>query len=166
MNMIYRLLLTLFLVFSVVFTACENGTANNMESIDEEPVDPIGYYNMVQGMAFNEKSSMVIMKSISVDKKGRTEIKIYIDTSNNGIVDTMLSFKIQEEKEQATAQRGLDTLIHEGSIITFSDANIKSPSEFYKTIIWHDLISVDGRSLILLYPNPYWFPFAFAKNQG
>ncbi|GHV93407.1 hypothetical protein AGMMS50268_39100 [Spirochaetia bacterium] len=113
-----------------------------------------------------EKTGTVTMKTSSVDKKGRMDIKIYLDTSGNGITDTMLSFKIEDGKEHTVALEGLEDLIQEGSRITFDDTNMQSPTGFYKLIIWHDLISIDGRLLIQLYPNPYWFPFAFAKSQS
>jgi hypothetical protein len=117
------------------------------------------------GMAFaGEKTGTVMMKTSSVDKKGRTDVKVYLDTSGNGLTDTMLGFQIQDGKEQTAALEGLEELIQEGSRIIFDDTNIQSPAGFYKMIIWHDLISVDGQMLIKLYPNPYWFPFAFAKS--
>ncbi|GHV45596.1 hypothetical protein AGMMS49546_31770 [Spirochaetia bacterium] len=119
------------------------------------------------GAAFaGEKTGTVTMKTSSVDKKGRMDIKIYLDTSGNGITDTMLSFKIEDGKEHTVVLEGLEDLIQEGSRITFDDTNMQSPTGFYKLIIWHDLISIDGRLLIQLYPNPYWFPFAFAKSQS
>ena len=122
---------------------------------------------VVVGMTFaGEKSGTVIMKTSSVDKKGRTDVKVYLDTSGNGMTDTMLSFQIADGKEHTAALEGLENLIQEGSRITFDDANMQSPAGFYKLIIWHDIIAVDGRLLIQLYPNPYWFPFAFAKSQG
>ena len=122
---------------------------------------------MGAGMAFSgEKTGTVIMKTSSVDRKGRTDIKVYLDTTGNGMTDTMLSFQIANGKEQTVALEGLEDLIQEGSRITFDDTNMQSPAGFYKLIIWHDLITVDGRLLIQLYPNPYWFPFAFAKSQG
>jgi hypothetical protein len=111
-----------------------------------------------------EKTGTVILKTSSVDKKGRTEIKVYLDTTGNGMTDTMLSFQIQDGKEQTVALEGLDDLIQDGTRITFDDTNMQSPAGFYRLIIWHDLISVNGRLLIQLYPNPYWFPFSFAKS--
>jgi hypothetical protein len=119
------------------------------------------------GMSFaGEKNGMVIMKTSSVDKKGRTDVTVYLDTTSDGMSDTMLSFQIEKGKEQTAALEGLEDLIQEGSRITFDDTNMQSPAGFYKLIIWHDLITVDGKKLIQLYPNPYWFPFAFAKSQG
>jgi len=106
------------------------------------------------------------MKTSTVDKKGRTDVKVYLDTSNNGMADTMLSFQIQDGKEQTVVLEGLDEIIQEGSHIIFDNTNIQSPIGFYKLIIWHDLISIDGRLLIQQYPNPYWFPFAFLKLQN
>ena len=118
------------------------------------------------GIAFaGEKTGTVMMKTSSVDKKNRTVVKIYVDSSGDGLTDTMLSFQIQESKETTAVLEGLDELIQEGSRIIFDDTNMQSPAGFYKLIIWHDLISVDGQMLIKLYPNPYWFPFAFAKAQ-
>ena len=118
------------------------------------------------GIAFaGEKTGTVMMKTSSVDKKNRTVVKIYVDSSGDGFTDTMLSFQIQESKETTAVLEGLDELIQEGSRIIFDDTNMQSPAGFYKLIIWHDLISVDGQMLIKLYPNPYWFPFAFAKAQ-
>jgi hypothetical protein len=122
---------------------------------------------MSAGVAFaGEKTGMVIMKTSSVDKKGRTDVKVYLDTSGNGMTDTILGFQIENGKEQTAALEGLEDLIQEGSRITFDDTNMQSPAGFYKLIIWRDLITTDGRQLIQLYPNPYWFPFAFAKSQG
>jgi hypothetical protein len=95
-----------------------------------------------------EKTGTVILKTSSVDKKGRTDIKIYLDTTGNGMADTMLSFQIEDGKEQTVALEGLDNLIQDGSRITFDDTNIQSPAGFYKLIIWHDLITVNGRQLI------------------
>jgi hypothetical protein len=119
------------------------------------------------GMAFaGEKTGTVIMKTSSVDKKGRTDVKVYLDTTGNGMTDTMLGFQIENGKEQTVVLEGLEDLIQEGSRITFDDTNMQSPAGFYKLIIWHDLITVNGKMLIQLYPNPYWFPFAFAKIQG
>ena len=118
------------------------------------------------GIAFaGEKTGTVMMKTNSADKKNRMVVKIYVDSSGDGFTDTMLSFQIQESKETTSVLEGLDELIQEGSRITFDDTNMQSPAGFYKLIIWHDLISVDGQMLIKLYPNPYWFPFAFAKAQ-
>ncbi|GHU24321.1 hypothetical protein FACS1894172_15840 [Spirochaetia bacterium] len=113
-----------------------------------------------------EKTGTVTMKTSSVDKKGRTDIKVYLDTTGNGMTDTMLSFQIVDGKEHTVALEGLEDLIQEGSRITFDDTNMQSPTGFYKLIIWHDLITIDGKSLIQLYPNPYWFPFSFAKSQS
>jgi hypothetical protein len=113
-----------------------------------------------------EKTGTVILKTSSVDKKGRTEIKVYLDTTGNGMTDTMLSFQIEDGKEQTVALEGLDNLIQDGSRLTFDDTNMQSPAGFYKLIIWHDLITVNGKPLIQLYPNPFWFPSAFAKSQS
>jgi hypothetical protein len=122
---------------------------------------------MSAGAVFaGEKTGTVMMKTSSVDKKGRTDVKVYLDTSGNGITDTMLSFQIQDGKEQTVALEGLEEMIQEGSRIIFDDTDMQSPAGFYKTIIWHDLVSVDGRMLIQMYPNPYWFPYSFAKSQG
>jgi hypothetical protein len=118
-------------------------------------------------MAFaGERTGTVIMKTTTIDKKGRTDVKVYLDTIGDGMTDTMLSFKIQEGKEQTVALEGLSGLIQEGSRIIFNDTNMQSPAGFYRTIIWHDLISVNGRLLIQLYPNPSWFPASFAKGQN
>jgi len=118
----------------------------------------LGLFFMGIGMAFaGEVSGTVIMKTSTVDRRGRTDVKVYLDTSNNGMADTMLSFQIEDGKEQSVVLEGLDDLIQNGSRITFDDTNIQSPAGFYKLIIWHDLITVDGRLLIQLYPNPYWF---------
>ncbi|MDR2718228.1 MAG: hypothetical protein LBB89_09215 [Treponema sp.] len=119
------------------------------------------------GMTFaNERAGKVIMKTETLDKKGRVDVKVCLDTSGNGIIDTMLSFQVQSGKEQMAALEGLKGLIQEGSRIVFDDANMQSPTGYYRTIIWHDLVSVDGKQLIQLYPNPYWFPASFTKNQN
>jgi len=121
----------------------------------------------IAAMAFaGERTGTVIMKTTTIDRKGRTDVKVYLDTSGNGMTDTMLSFQIEDGKEQTVALEGLEDLIQEGSRIVFDDVNMQSPAGFYKTIIWHDLISVNGRLLIQLYPNPYWFPASFAKSQS
>ena len=118
-------------------------------------------------MAFAvERTGTVIMKTTTIDKKGRTDVKVYLDTSGNGMTDTMLSFQIQDgKKDQTVALEGLNGLLQEGSRIIFNDTNMQSPTGFYRTIIWHDLISVNGRLLIQLYPNPNWFPASFAASQ-
>ena len=127
----------------------------------------LGLFFMGVGMAFaSETTGTVIMKTSTVDRRGRTDVKVYLDTSNNGMADTMLSFQIEDGKEQSVVLEGLYDLIQTGSRITFDDTNMQSPAGFYKLIIWHDLITVNGRLLIQLYPNPYWFPFAFAKSQS
>jgi len=127
----------------------------------------LGLFFMGVGMAFaGEITGTVIMKTSTVDRRGRTDVKVYLDTSNNGMADTMLSFQIEDGKEQSIVLEGLYDLIQNGSRITFDDTNMQSPAGFYKLIIWHDLITVNGRLLIQLYPNPYWFPFAFAKSQS
>ena len=124
------------------------------------------FFFSVRMIFSNEITGTVIMKTSTVDKKGRTDVKVYLDTSNNGMADTMLSFQIQDGKEQTVVLEGLDEIIQEGSHIIFDNTNIQSPIGFYKLIIWHDLISIDGRLLIQQYPNPYWFPFAFLKLQN
>jgi len=118
-------------------------------------------------MAFaGERTGTVIMKTTTIDRRGRIDVKVYLDTSGNGMTDTMLSFQIEEGKEQTVALEGLEELIQEGSRIVFDGTNMQSPVGFYKTIIWHDLISVNGRLLIQLYPNPFWFPASFTKSQS
>ncbi|MDR2596093.1 MAG: hypothetical protein LBC76_02110 [Treponema sp.] len=127
----------------------------------------LAFFFMGVGMVFaGEITGTVIMKTSTVDKKGRTDVKVYLDTSNNGMADTMLSFQIQDGKDQTVVLEGLDEIIQNGSRIIFDNTNMQSPAGFYKLIIWHDLISIDGRLLIQQYPNPYWFPFAFVKAQN
>jgi hypothetical protein len=61
------------------------------------------------GMAFaGEKTGAIMMKTSSVNKKGRTDVKVYLDTSGNGLTDTMLGFQIRDAGEQTTALEGLE----------------------------------------------------------
>ena len=147
----------------LAFTGCDNGTPGVNESGGDRLLD--SDVQAGERTQVSERTGTVIMKTTTIDKKGRTDVKIYLDTSGNGIIDTMLSFQIQEGKEQTVVLKGLEELIQEGSRIVFDDMNMQSPAGFYRTIIWHDLISVNGKLLIQLYPNPNWFPASFAASQ-
>jgi hypothetical protein len=147
----------------LAFTGCDNETPGVNESDDDRL--PGSSVQAGERTQVSERTGTVIMKIGKLDKKGRIDVKVYLDTSGNGIIGTMLSFQIQEGKEQTIVLKGLDELIQEGSHIVFDDMNMQSPAGFYRTIIWHDLISIDGRLLIQLYPNPSWFPASFAASQ-
>ncbi|GHT55264.1 hypothetical protein FACS1894109_01490 [Spirochaetia bacterium] len=111
-----------------------------------------------------EKSGVVLLKTATLDKKGNTEIRVYLDTTGNGVTDTVLGFEKKVKQSETTpVLQELDTLIKEGSRITFDDANAKKPD--FTRIIWHDLIAIDSVSMAQRFPNMYWFPAAF-KNAG
>jgi hypothetical protein len=116
------------------------------------------------GMVFAvEKTGVVTTKTTTQDKKGNTEIRVYLDTMGNGIADTVLGYQIEiKRKDDTAALEGLDALIIKGARITFDDTNATRP-DGYVRIIWHDLITVDGTLLARQFQNPYWFPFSFAK---
>jgi hypothetical protein len=108
-----------------------------------------------------EKSGSVLIKNTTVDKKGNTEIRVYLDTTGNGVTDTVMSFqKSVKPKEDSACLAELDSLIKVGSRITFDDRYIRRPSGYFEMIIWHDLLKVDDVSMAQRFPNPYWFPSA------
>jgi hypothetical protein len=109
-----------------------------------------------------EKSGSVVMKNARSDKKGKTEVWVYIDTTGDGVSDTVLNFhKSVKPKEDSACLAELDSIIKVGSRITFDDRFIRRPSGYFEMIIWHDLIKVDDVSMKQRFPNPYWFPSAF-----
>jgi hypothetical protein len=109
-----------------------------------------------------EKSGSVLIKNATVDKKGNTEVRVYLDTTGNGVTDTELNFqKSVKPKEDSACIAELDSLIKVGSRITFDDRFIRHPSRYFETIIWPDLIMIDDISMAQRFPNPDWFPSAF-----
>jgi hypothetical protein len=63
-----------------------------------------------------EKDGSVLIKNATVDKKGNTEIRVYLDTTGNGVTDTVLSFqKPVKQKEDSACLAELDSLIKVGS---------------------------------------------------
>jgi hypothetical protein len=112
-----------------------------------------------------EKSGSVLMKNALTDKKGKTEVWVYLDTTGNGVTDTVLNFeKPVKQKEDSACLAELDSLIKVGSRITFDDRFIRRPSGYFEMIIWHDLLKVDDVSMAQRFPNPYWFPSAFGTR--
>jgi hypothetical protein len=118
-------------------------------------------------MAFaGEKTGTVLLKNAIVDKKGNTEVRVYLDTTGDGVTDTVLTYeKSIKQKEESACLEELDTLIKVGSRVAFDDARIRRPSGYFPLVIWHDLLKVDDISMAQRYPNPYWFPFAFGLSR-
>jgi hypothetical protein len=113
-----------------------------------------------------EQSGNVLQKDITTDKKGNRHIQVYLDTTGNGITDTVLSYQLSvKEKDSAACLAELDGLIKTGSRLSFSDVNISRPAGYFPMVVWHDLLSVDGVLMAQKYPNPYWFPAAFGMSQ-
>jgi hypothetical protein len=119
------------------------------------------------GVVFaGEKNGVVTTRTTTVDNKGNTDIRIYLDTTGNGVADTVLGYQKEiKQKEDTAVIEDLDALIRDGSHLVFDDTNATRPDGFVR-IIWHDLITVDSISLAQRFPNPYWFPFAYAKANN
>jgi hypothetical protein len=122
----------------------------------------LDYTNMASA---SEKSGVVTGKESTVDSKhNRTDVRVYLDTTGNGMADTVLGYKIKDDgKDKTVALNEFDRLIETGVSITFTEANAKMSADGFVRIIWHDVITVNGESMAKRFPNPYWFPFAFAK---
>jgi hypothetical protein len=113
-----------------------------------------------------EQSGSVLMKDATVDKKGNRNIRVYLDTTGNGVTDTVLTYQLSvKQKDSSACLAELDSLIKTGSRLAFNDGNITRPAGYFAMVVWHDLLSVDGVSMAQKYPNPYWFPAAFGIAQ-
>jgi hypothetical protein len=113
-----------------------------------------------------EQSGVVLIKDATVDRKGNRNIRVYLDTTGNGIADTVLNYRLSvKQKDSSTCLAELDALIRQGSRIAFSDENITRPTGYFPMVTWHELLSVDGLLMAQKYPNPYWFPAAFGMPR-
>jgi hypothetical protein len=121
------------------------------------------------GTAFafaGEQNGVVLQKNLTTDKKGNRNIQVFLDTTGNGITDTVLTYQLSvKQKDSSACLAELDTLIKQGSQLTFNDTNIQRPTGYFAMVVWHDLLSVDGTLMAQKYPNPYWFPAAFGIPQ-
>jgi hypothetical protein len=112
-----------------------------------------------------EKSGSVLIKDALTDKKGKTEVWVYLDSTGDGVTDTTLNFEIPVKlKEDSICLAELNGLIKLGSHVTFDDRYVQRPfiprPGLFDKISWHDLIKVDDVSMAQRFPNPYWFPSA------
>jgi hypothetical protein len=113
-----------------------------------------------------EQSGSVLMKNMTTDKKGNRNIQVYLDTTGKGVTDTVLTYQLSvKQKDSSACIAELDSLIKQGSRLTFSDAHLSRPAGYFAVVVWHDLLSVDGVLMAQKYPNPYWFPAAFGLSR-
>jgi hypothetical protein len=119
---------------------------------------------MVSAFA-GEQNGIVLMKDVTVNKKGSRNVRVYLDTTGNGITDTVLNYQLSiKQKDSSACLAELDSLIQQGSRLIFNDSNITRPAGYFAMVVWHDLLSVDGVPMAQKYPNPYWFPAAFGNS--
>jgi hypothetical protein len=125
----------------------------------------LDYTNMA---SVSEKTGLVVGKNSTADAKhNRRDVRVYLDTTGDGAADTALGYAIKDDgKDKTAALNEFDRLIETGGSIVFAGENAKTSADGYVRIIWHDAIAVNGESMAEKFPNPYWFPFAFAKQTS
>jgi hypothetical protein len=89
-------------------------------------------------------------------------VKVYFDTDNNKLADTIINMS---GVSSASITGLLYEYIEKGSKVIFDDEKMVSYAGFLQGR-WDNIISVDGISMVDMFPHAehFLFPYAFAKR--